>query len=68
MRIPEQSLTPPEAPAAPLRCCLCCRRVPEALELVYGVVCRSCLIDCLTTRPLDDAAALLCAAVLEDAT
>ena len=66
MYIPEPPLTPPEAPDRPLRCCLCLRRVPEALELPYGIVCPACLIDRLTTGPLDNAAALLCAAVLED--
>ena len=66
MYIPERSLNPPEFPPPPLRCCLCGRRVQEALALYYGVICRECLIRCLCECPLDEAAALLCAPVLAD--
>ena len=68
MYIPEPALNPPEYPTVPLRCCLCSRRVPQALRLYYGIVCRECLLRCLSGNPLEEAAALLCAELLEDPT
>lgn len=63
MTIPEPSLLPPELPAAPLRCCLCLRPAAELLELPYGLLCQPCLHS-LSHRPLDDAAAILCAPIV----
>lgn len=60
--VPEPSLHPKEHPLPPLRCCLCLQKVPEALELPYGTVCRSC-IDRQTT---DELSALLCAPIITD--
>ncbi len=60
--IPELSLYPKEKPLPSLRCCLCLQKVPEALELPYGTVCRSC-IDRQTT---DELSALLCAPIITD--
>ena len=47
-------------------CCLCYRRPPELLALPYGLICPDCLADHLRKRPLDDAAAYLCAAIVEN--
>lgn len=63
MNIPEPLLQPPELPTAPLRCCLCLQPAAELLELPYGLLCRRCLHD-LSHRPLDRAAAVLCAPIL----
>lgn len=64
--IPEPSLTPPEQPSAPLRCCLCLRCVSTILELPYGPVCRICLADLVLHHPLDDMAAVLCVPITEE--
>ena len=61
-RLPERSLQPREDPQSVLRCCLCLQKVPEALELPYGTVCRSCF-DRQTT---DELSALLCAPIITD--
>lgn len=61
-RLPERSLQPREDPQSVLRCCLCLQKVPEALELPYGNVCRSCF-DRQTT---DELSALLCAPIITD--
>ena len=63
-QIPEPSLLPPEYPTAALRCCLCHHPVPEALELLYGPICRSCLQSVTEHHSMDQLSALLCAAVL----
>ena len=60
--IPEPSLHPREQPQQPLRCCICLQKVPEALELPYGTVCRSCF-DRQTT---DELSALHCAPIITD--
>ena len=59
-RIPEVSLQPQEQPLPPLRCCLCLRQVPEALELPYGTICR----PCLEKKSMDELSALLCAPII----
>lgn len=61
-RIPEPDLQPPECAQLPLRCCLCLRIVPEALELYGRIVCRSCL----QKQSIDDLSALLCAPILTE--
>lgn len=61
-RTPELPLLPREHPQPSLRCCLCMQKVPEALELPYGMVCRSCF-DRQTT---DELSALLCAPIITD--
>lgn len=61
-RIPEPTLLPREHPLPPLRCCLCLRRVPEALELPFGNICRTCL----DSRTTDELSALLCAPIITD--
>lgn len=66
MTLPEPSLLPPELPPPPLRCRLCSRPVPEALELFAGPVCRACLARAAAGGSLDDLSALLCAAILTD--
>lgn len=66
--IPEPSLTPPEHPAAVLRCCICHRPVGEALELPYGPICRPCLQVYAADHSMDELSALLCAAVITDDT
>ena len=65
---PEPSLLPPEYPAVVLRCCLCHHPVPEALELLYGPICRSCLQNVTENRTMDELSALLCAAVITNDT
>lgn len=62
--MPEPSLIPPEHPATPLRCCLCHQPVEEALELLYGPICRRCLQVYADVHTMDELSALLCAAVL----
>ena len=64
--IPEPALIPPEYPAAPLRCCLCQQPVEEALELLYGPICRPCLQEYADAHTMDELSALLCAAILTD--
>lgn len=66
MTVPEPSLTPPELPIPPLRCCLCRQPVPDALGLHYGPVCRRCLQDYVRHHSIDDLSALLCAEILTD--
>ena len=61
-RIPEASLLPQEYPQPPLRCCLCMQKVPEALELLYGTVCKACL----SNRTTDELSALLCAPIITE--
>lgn len=61
-RTPEPLLLPREQPLPPLRCCLCLRPVPEALELPYGTVCR----PCLDGRTMDELSAMLCAPIITD--
>lgn len=50
------------------RCELCCRQVPEALALIYGVVCRTCLAEHLQSPniTMDDIAGLLTAEIVTD--
>lgn len=62
--IPEPSLIPPEYPTAILRCCICHQPVGEALELLYGPICRPCLQAYAADHSIDELSALLCAAVI----
>ncbi len=64
MRMPERSLLPPELPAQPVRCYLCCRAPAELLELPFGPVCPACLEQALHREPLDRLAALICAPII----
>ena len=61
-RTPEPSLLPQEHPQPPLRCCICMQKVPEALELPYGTVCKTCL----TKQTTDELSALLCAPIITE--
>lgn len=61
-RTPEPGLYPPEYPQPPLRCCLCLRLVPEALDLYGRTVCRGCL----QKQEIDDLSALLCAPIITE--
>ena len=62
--IPEPSLLPREYPPSVLRCCLCHHPVPEALDLLYGPICRSCLQQVTEHQTMDELSALLCAAIV----
>lgn len=64
IRTPEPHLLPPELSWQPLRCCLCHRITPEALELPFGCVCRTCLTD--DTRSMDELSAILCAPIVAE--
>ena len=61
-RIPEPGLCPPEYPRPPLRCCLCLRVVPEALDLYGRTVCRGCLQE----QNINNLSALLCAPIVTE--
>ena len=64
MNFPELPLNPKELPKPALRCHICSQPAAEALELLHGPVCLSCLQDYVQNRSLDTLSALLCAAVL----
>ena len=61
-RLPEPGLNPPEYPQPPLRCSLCLRVVPEALELYGRTICH----PCLQRQNIDDLSALLCAPIITE--